>query len=275
VSTAGGVQNAPARAAALYSRVLQLFTKQPARWAERSFDVATIEEFRAARAEHGIDFVASHDSYLINLATPDPALFAQSFASFRGEIERCDALGIDSIVSHPGNATDGDRARGIARNAGAIERALDETDSSIHVLLETTAGSGYALGSSFEELADLIGRVSPARRGQIGVCLDTCHVWAAGYDLRERYDEVIARFDDAIGLDRLRLFHLNDSLAGLGSRRDRHRGIGEGALGETPFMRLVTDDRFTNVPKVLETPKGRDPVRADRRNLRRLRGYRK
>lgn len=275
VSAAGGVHNAPGRAAALHSRVLQLFTKQPARWAERSFDAATCRAFRDACIEHDVDVVASHDSYLINLATPDPALFAQSLASFRAEIERCDGLGVPFIVSHPGNATDGNRTRALAQNAEAIERALDETGSSVQVLLETTAGSGLALGASFDELATIIARVGPTRRAQIGVCLDTCHVWAAGHDLRDHYDEVFIRFDDAIGLDRLRFFHLNDSMAGLGSRRDRHIGIGEGALGAKPFARLVTDDRFAQVPKVLETPKGRDPVRADRRNLRRLRGYRR
>jgi deoxyribonuclease IV len=275
VSTAGGVALAPARAAALKSRVLQLFTKQPGRWAERAFDEATRAAFAAEVRLHGIAALAAHDAYLINLATPDPVLFARSFAAFCAELRRCAELSLDYLVTHPGNAMTGDVASALARNAEAIERALDESAFRGGVLLETTAGAGSSLGARFEELAALIERVGPSQRARVGVCLDTCHVWAAGYDLRTGYDAVIRHFADTVGVDRLRFFHLNDSVFGCGSRRDRHAHIGTGALGDAAFRSLLTDERFVHVPKVLETPKDGDALRADRRNLRRLRGYRR
>ncbi|HWV56942.1 MAG TPA: deoxyribonuclease IV, partial [Longimicrobiales bacterium] len=142
------------------------------------------------------------------------------------------------------------------------------------VLLETTAGAGRVLGSRFEELAEMIERIPQDLRDRVGVCVDTCHVWAAGYDLAGDYDGVMAEIDRRVGLDRVRLFHLNDSVGGLGSHRDRHADIGTGTLGDEPFRRLVNDPRFRDVPKVLETPKGDDPAAADRKNLARLRGYR-
>jgi deoxyribonuclease-4 len=275
VSTAGGVEQAPARAAALRSRVLQLFTKQPGRWAERSFDDATRAAFAASVAAHGIDVLAAHDAYLINLASPDPILLERSCTAFLGELRRCAELSLDALVTHPGNAMTGDVESALARNAEAIERALDVSAFRGHVLLETTAGSGSALGARFEELGALIERIAPPLRERVGVCMDTCHVWAAGYDLRGAYDDVIARFDDAVGLGRLRFFHLNDSLFGCGSRRDRHAHIGCGALGDATFRQLLEDARFAHVPKVLETPKDADALRADRRNLKRLRGFRR
>jgi deoxyribonuclease-4 len=274
VSTAGGLELAPARAALLGSRVLQLFTKQPSRWAERILDDRTVSAFRAARRRHRIRVVSSHDSYLINLATADRVLFARSFDAFRAEFDRCAALGIEFLVTHPGNATDGDVHSALARNAAAVERALHEHDASISVLFETTAGAGSALGATFEQLALLIERIGPPANARVGVCMDTCHVWAAGYDLRRAYDAVMQRFADTVGLHRLRLFHLNDSVAPLGSRRDRHAHIGRGALGAAPFRRLLDDARFRRIPKLLETPKDDDPVAADLRNLRRLRRYR-
>jgi deoxyribonuclease-4 len=275
VSVAGGVERAPERAAAIDSVVVQVFTKQPNRWAERDVSEATAAAFREERERYGIRVVASHDSYLINLATPDPQLFEKSYDSFRMELRRCIALGIEFLVTHPGNATDGDARRGLEQNARAIDRALAEVGGDIIVLLETTAGGGNVLGATFEQLAEMIDLVSPERRDRVGVCLDTCHVWAAGYDLRDDYDGVFERLDRAVGLERLRLFHLNDSLGGLGSKRDRHADIGKGMLGDEPFRRLMNDCRFRAVPKVLETPKGDDHVAADRANLARLRGYRR
>lgn len=274
VSTAGGVVNAPARAWALNSRVLQLFTKQPGRWAERTFDDATRTAFAAAVEEYGIDVLAAHDAYLINLASPDPFLFARSCDAFRGELERAASLGLHFLITHPGNAMGEPTDRAIARNAEGIERALEASAFTGDVLLETTAGSGTALGGTFEQLAAIIERIGPTIRPRMGVCMDTCHVWAAGYDLREDYDGVMRRFEDALGLDRLRFFHLNDSRFDRGSRRDRHAHIGKGALGDAAFRRLLTDERFSNVPKVLETPKDDSALLADRRNLRRLRRLR-
>lgn len=274
VSVAGGVHNAPARAAEIGSHHTQVFTKQPNRWAEPTIEDEIGVRFRDGRGVHGIAAVASHDSYLINLATPDPELFARSLDSFRRELERCRALGIEYLVTHPGNATDSDFERGLAQNAEAIERALDEVPGETVVLLETTAGSGRVLGASFEQLAVIRGRIREPLRSRVGVCFDTCHVWAAGYDLVGDYAGVMARFEDVLGAGVLRLFHMNDSKFGQGSRRDRHAGIAEGTLGEAPFRALMTDERFRAVPKILETPKGDDLVTLDRENLARLRRFR-
>jgi deoxyribonuclease-4 len=178
-------------------------------------------------------------------------------------------------VSHPGNATDGDVQRGIRSNAAAVQRALDAVPGETMVLLETTAGSGNALGASFEQLAELIHLVDGSYRERVGVCVDTCHVWAAGYDLRHNYDDVIRSLEQTVGLQRVRLFHLNDSVGGLASRRDRHAHIGQGMLGREPFASLLNDKRFATIPKVIETPKDDDVVAADRKNLGFLRSLRR
>lgn len=273
VSTAGGMANAPARAVEIGATAVQVFTKQPNRWAERAIPDEEAAAFRAGIADAGVGFTCSHDSYLINLATPDPVLLERSLASFIAELERARALDLDAIVTHPGNATDGDHERGLAQNAAMIERALLRVPGRTVVLLETTAGAGNVLGSRFEELAGMMQAVSPAVRDRIGVCVDTCHVFSAGYDLRDDYDRVVDEMDRAIGLRHLRLFHLNDSLKPFASRKDRHSDIGEGTLGDEPFRRIMNDPRFSSIPKVLETPKGDDHTAADRRNLARLRSY--
>ena len=271
VSTAGGMGNAPGRAREIGANAIQIFTKQPNRWAEKPIDPADGERFRAGMREEGIGFACAHDSYLINLATADPILRDRSLASFVSELERSRDLDLDAIVTHPGNATDGDLPRGLAQNAALIGDALARVPGRTMVLLETTAGAGSVIGSRFEELAEMIELVPAEQRDRVGVCVDTCHVYAAGYDLREDYDWVIGELERAIGLDRVRLFHLNDSQKPLASRRDRHAEIGEGTLGDEPFRRLMNDPRFAATPKVLETPKGDDLVTADRRNLARLR----
>lgn len=273
VSVAGGTPNAPARAAALDAAVMQVFTKQPNRWAERVVDDDESAAFRAARDEHGIRTVASHDSYLINLATPDPTLLQRSLSSFIAEVRRCEALGIEYIVSHPGNATDGDADRGLAQNAEAIIDALNAVPGSVRVLLEGTAGSGTALGATFQELAALVQRIGAAQPDRVGICLDSCHLWAAGHDLRQ-LDDVLTELDDTVGLGHLRFLHLNDSVAPFGSRRDRHAHIGQGTIGEEAFRALMTHPALRDVPKVIETPKGDDPETADRANLAILRAFR-
>jgi deoxyribonuclease-4 len=267
------VQNAPARAAEIGANAFQLFTKQPSRWAEPVLAQEQADAFRAGIAEHDIGFTVVHDSYLINLATPDATLRDRSLASFIAELRRADALGLDAVVTHPGNATDGDAARGLAQNAALIEQAMAEVGGTVRVLLETTAGAGKVLGASFEQLAEMIERIAPHERKRVGICFDTCHAFSAGYDLVGDYDGVFTRLADVVGLERVGLFHLNDSLHPLGSRKDRHAEIGEGTLGDEPFRRLMRDERFADVPKVLETPKGDDAVVADRRNLARLRAF--
>lgn len=273
VSVAGGTPNAPGRAAAIEAAVMQVFTKQPNRWAEREVGDDEAAAFRAARDEHGIRTVAAHESYLINLASPDAALREKSLRSFTAEIRRCEALGIGLLVSHPGNATDGDAAAGLERNAAAVLRALDDVPGSTRVLLEGTAGAGTALGATFEELGELVRRVRDRHPDRVGVCLDTCHLWAAGYDLHD-LDAVLGRFDRIVGLDHLRLLHLNDSVAPFDSRRDRHADIGRGTIGEAGFRAVMRHAALRAVPKVIETPKGDDVVAADRANLARLRAYR-
>ncbi|HEX6912040.1 MAG TPA: deoxyribonuclease IV [Longimicrobium sp.] len=278
VSTAGGCRNAPARAADIGANAIQVFTKQPNRWAEVTIADDEALAFRAGLARHGVAYANAHDSYLINLATHDALLLDRSYAAFLGELNRANQLGLDALVTHPGNATDGDLPRGLAQNADMIARALEEAGGSVQVLLETTAGSGKVIGSRFEQLAEMIARMPGTVSDRVGVCVDTCHVFAAGYDLREDYDGVMSALAEVIGLDRVRLFHLNDSATPFASKRDRHAAIGEGSLGDEPFRRLMNDPRFALVPKVLETPKElpenpKDQVTMDLRNLARLRGY--
>lgn len=274
VSTAGGVSSSLPRAKAVGATAMQIFTKQCSQWKEPLIDDATGSSFQQSAREISLGSTNAHDSYLINLASPDPVLWTRSLVSFVCELKRCRALGLDLLVSHPGNYMD-DRASGIARNADAISMALELVPGRTRLLLETTAGSGTALGATFEELAAIITGVAEPDRARIGVCVDTCHVFAAGYDLVNDYDGVWAHFRDTLGMERLGLMHLNDSKMPCGSRRDRHELIGEGSLGEGVFRRLMTDDRLVQIPKVIETPKLDDAERTDRRMLRRLRRYAK
>ena len=267
VSVAGGVDRAPARADEIGAVVFQIFTKQPNRWAEPSpsDDIAT--RFRAEAARIGAVFTASHDSYLINLASPNPSLWRRSAACFRGEVERAALLGLDAVVTHPGNATDGDREGGIERNAEAIAEALAAVPGQTRILLELTAGAGTSVGGTFEELRSIIAGIPEPHRSRVGVCFDTCHAWVAGYDLAGDFEGVWIRADDTFGVHRVELFHLNDARTLFGSRLDRHANIGEGTIGLEPFRRIMKEDRFRSVPKILETPKGDDGVTADRMNL--------
>ncbi len=271
ISIAGGTKEAPTRAAAIGATAMQIFTKMANRWAERACEDDECKAFRVALRDTKLREMCAHDSYLINLASPDPVLRARSAESFVSELRRCDALGLDYLVSHPGNFMD-DRASGLARNAEAIGEALEKVPGKSRVLMETTAGSGTAIGSSFEEMASLIALVPGRVRRRVGVCIDTAHIFAAGYDIVNDYDGVMARFDDVVGLRRLRMMHLNDSKAPLGSRRDRHELIGEGQIGEAAFRRIMNDPRLARVAKVIETPKHVPDV-TDRTMLERLRSY--
>lgn len=274
VSAAGGVDNAPGRAADIGCVCLQLFTKQPSRWAEPVVDDVTAEAFGRERETHGIRTAVAHDSYLINLASPDASLWRRSLQSFESELRRSTRLGLDFIVTHPGNAIDGNLETGVARNAEGLTRALDAVAGPTMVLLELTAGSGTSIGATFENLAGIIARLPDPHAGRVGVCVDTCHAFAAGYDLAKDWHGVWTRFDGVLGLDRLRLFHVNDSKHPLGSRKDRHEHLGRGTLGVEPFRQLMNDPRFAEVPKLLETPKESDPLTFDVMNLDFLRGLR-
>jgi deoxyribonuclease-4 len=271
-SIAGGTSKAPPRAKAIGATAMQIFTKMASRWAERVCEEEECTAFVTELGETGVRETCAHDSYLINLASPDPVLRQRSIDSFISELQRCAALNLKYLVSHPGNFMD-DRASGLARNAEAIGMALERTPGKTVLLMEMTAGSGTVLGSSFEEMAKLIETIPSAQRHRVGVCVDTAHIFAAGYDIANDYDGVWARFDDVIGRPRLRLMHLNDSKVPLGSRRDRHELIGEGAIGEGAFRRIMNDPRLASVGKIIETPKLDDPEATDRRMLERLRSY--
>ena len=272
VSVAGGTWESAARAREISATSSQIFTKQANRWIEREIELEEATRYGAAMKETTVQWTCAHDSYLINLASPDADLRARSLESFRAELRRCHALGLHALVSHPGNFID-DRASGLARNADAITAALEAEQGPTVLLMELTAGQGTVLGSTFDEMADLLSRIPAALRTRVGVCLDTAHVWAAGYDLVTDYDGVIAQFDDKIGLAQLGCLHLNDSKAKLGSHLDRHELIAEGTIGGDVFRRIMTDDRLATIPKVLETPKGDTPAETDGRMLRLLRSY--
>jgi deoxyribonuclease-4 len=272
VSIAGGTREAPARAKAIGATAMQIFTKMASRWAERACADDECKAFRAALADTDVRVTCAHDSYLINLASPDPTLRRRSIESFVAELARCQALGLDNLVSHPGNYID-DRESGVERNADAISEALERVPGQTMLCMELTAGAGTAIGSTFEELASLIERVDPSVRHRMGICVDTCHAYSAGYDLVRDFDGVWQRFADIVGMERLRVMHLNDSKTAFASHRDRHELIGEGSLGARPFRRIMTDERFVDVAKLIETPKLDDATKTDSRMLGRLRRY--
>jgi len=271
VSSQGGVATAPARGGSLRATAIQLFTKTPNQWRERVLAGEQIERFREEVARHRLEAVVSHDSYLINLASPDPVLRARSIESFQKELERSRTLGLRAVVSHPGNYMD-DRAAGLERNAAGYAQSLQSVPGDVEVWIEGTAGSGTALGARFEELRDLRNALPDQIRTRVGFCLDTAHLHAVGYDLA-RLESVWEEFDRVIGFDLLKCLHLNDSRAARGSRVDRHEWIAEGKIGPEPFRRIMRDPRLAGVVKIIETPKRDDPLRHDRRMLRRLRAY--
>jgi len=271
VSSQGGVVMAPARGGSLRATAIQLFTKTPNQWRERVLVADEIERFRQEVARHGLEAAVSHDSYLINLASPDPVLRARSIESFRNELERSQALGLRAVVSHPGNYMD-DREAGLERNASGYAECLQSVPGDVEVWIEGTAGSGTALGARFEELRDLRNALPDGIRTRVRFCLDTAHLHAVGYDLA-RVESVWEEFDRVIGFDLLKCLHLNDSRAARGSRVDRHEWIAEGRIGPEPFRRIMRDPRLARVVKIIETPKRDDPLRHDRRMLRRLRAY--
>ena len=272
VSTQGGVARAPARGNAIGATAIQVFTKTPNQWREPMVRDADIAAFRSSLAGSGIRAVVSHDSYLINLASPDEALRTKSIGAFTGELHRSRTFGIPWVVSHPGNYID-DRAAGLARNARGYAQCLAAVLGEVGVLIEGTAGAGTALGSTFEELRALRDALPAGVQARVGFCLDTAHLHAAGYDVATALEEVWERFDEDIGLTHLKCLHLNDSKGAPGSHLDRHQWIGEGTIGPEPFRRIMRDPRLAPVIKIIETPKGEDPIRHDRRMLRRLRAY--
>ena len=271
VSTQGGVAAAPERGRAIGATAIQIFTKTPNQWREPVIASETAALFRTRLAHTKIEAVVAHDSYLINLASPDAALWEKSVTSLTCELERCRMLGVAWVVSHPGNYID-QRDAGIARNARGYAMCLARV-AGPGILIEGTAGAGTALGATFEELAALRAALPAALQPRVGFCLDTAHLHAAGYNVAGNLAAVWREFDIRIGLDHLHCLHLNDSRAKAGSRLDRHAWIGEGTIGPEAFRRIMQDAALEKVIKIIETPKGDDAVRHDRRMLRRLRAY--
>ncbi|NLE77673.1 MAG: deoxyribonuclease IV [Chloroflexi bacterium] len=270
-SVAGGVDRAFARAQGVGCETMQIFTKSPNQWQSRPLGDDEIQRFRSLLAEKRIWPVVAHDAYLINLGSPDEEMWRRSVEALADELNRCQALGIAQLVMHPGAHMGAGEAAGLRRIADGLNEALAKSaDGSVQVLLEVTAGQGSALGYRFEHLAQLIAWCDDAAR--LGVCFDTCHALAAGYELRtaEGYAATFLAFHETLGLDRLQVFHFNDCKRALGSRVDRHEHIGRGELGLEPFRRLLNDPRFRDRPGILETPKGPE-MDEDRENLATLR----
>ena len=280
LSIGGGLPRAVDRAVASRCEALQIFTKSAGQWRARVIPDDEIVLFRRRVADTGLHPVIAHNSYLINIAAAAPALREQSLAALLEEYDRADALGLQGLVMHPGSFTTGTEPEGLRLIASGLRALLRTRRRAVPlILLEHTAGQGSNLGHRFEHLAEIIDQLDGSPR--VGVCLDTCHVLAAGYDIcsEEGYVQTFREFDRLIGLDRLKAFHLNDSKKPCGSRVDRHEHIGKGCLGLEPFRRIVTDPRFAGLPMLLETPKLDTPESRrrsdadpwDARNLRTLR----
>jgi deoxyribonuclease-4 len=270
MSVAGGLHNAVLAAARRRCAAVQIFSHNSNQWRIRPLTGEDVRLWREAIARHPVVPLA-HDCYLINLGSPDRALRRRSLETFVEEIDRCDALGIGALVFHPGAHMGAGEAAGLRRIAESLDDACERTSaSSVRLLLETTAGQGTSLGHRFEHLAEILARVRRPER--FGICLDTCHVHAAGYDIEtdEGYRDTFASFDAAVGLRRLEAFHLNDSKRERGARVDRHEHIGRGRLGTRPFARLLRDPRFRRLPMVIELPKEGDMDRWNLALLRRL-----
>ena len=265
LSVSGGPWKAVEEAMELEIRALQIFTKNASRWVQKPIDPKHVEKFHAAVEEWGAHPLLSHDSYLINLASPKEELFQKSIAAFADELERAELLGLDFLVMHPGAHVGSGVEAGIERIAAGMREAFDRVPHvKTRVLLENTAGGGSTMGRSFEELRDLLAAIDTPER--TGTCIDTCHMFAAGYELRteEGYQETMKQLDKVLGARRVFALHLNDSKGDLGSHLDRHMHIGDGLIGKKGFQFVMQDDRFAGIPKILETPKVED---MDQQNL--------
>lgn len=271
VSTSGGVDKAPGNGKSIGCEAIQVFTRNQMQWRARPLSEPEIAAFRVRVKECRIQMTVSHDSYLINLGSHEPVTLQKSLDAFADEIERCEQLGIPFLVFHPGSHVGAGEVAGLQRIAENLNMVLSlKPKYRTQVLLENTAGQGSNLGYRFEQLAEILSRVLYSDR--LGVCLDTCHLFAAGYELRTRpsYEATFREFDAIVGLDRVKAFHLNDSTKGLGSRVDRHENIGLGELGLEPFRFLLNDPRFAGLPMLLETPGGDKAYRRDLKTLRSL-----
>jgi deoxyribonuclease-4 len=271
MSIAGGIFNAPVHGQKATCDVVQIFTKSSNQWRAKPLTDDEIKRFFDEQKNTGVKVVCAHDSYLINMASPDDGLFKKSYDAFKIELERCHLLKIPYLVMHPGSHVGSGEETGLRRIAEAFNRMFGElADNKTAVCLETTAGQGTNLGYKFEQLAQIIDMVEDKKR--MAVCLDTCHIFAAGYPIQDEkdYKATMREFNRIIGLKKLKVIHFNDSKKPFGSKKDRHEHIGEGELGLEPFRNILNDRRLNKVPKILETPKGED-LKEDIENLKILR----
>jgi deoxyribonuclease-4 len=272
MSIAGGVDKAILRGEEVGCDAMQIFTKNNNQWRAAPLAERVIEAYKIHRRRAGIDPIVAHDSYLINIASPETDLYRKSLEALLIEVARAAVLEIPYLVIHPGAHLGSGEGEGIKRIVDALEAILESPQASpVMLCLETTAGQGSSLGYRFEHLAAI--RAGVTRRERVGICVDTCHIFAAGYEIRSQkaYEETMRQLDGVIGLNHVKCIHLNDSRRELGSRVDRHAHIGRGQIGLEGFRLLVNDPRLRHIPMILETPKGEDPVAADRRNLAVLR----
>lgn len=270
-SIAGGAFTAIERGAKATCDTIQMFNKSNAQWKAKVLTDEEVEKYFQLQEETGVTVCTSHSSYLINIASPDKALNKKSYLALKEEMERCERLKIPNLVMHPGAHVGSGLENGMDTIVRNLNRLFSELkDNHVTLALETTAGQGSTIGRTFEELAYIIQNVEDPTH--LGVCLDTCHIFAAGYDIRTTkvYKQTMKAFDDTIGIDRLRIIHANDSLKEFDSRRDRHEHIGKGFIGLDGFRSFVNDKRLNHIPIILETPKG-DDLKEDIENLRVLR----
>lgn len=271
VSVSGGVENAPFRAQTIGCTAMQIFTRNQRQWNAKPMTDAQIQGYHKNLVSSGIHSVIAHNSYLINLGTSQKEVREKSLNAFCDEMQRAEQLQISCLVFHPGAHKGDGEEKGLAIVADNLNIILEKhPDYTIKLLLETTAGQGTGLGHTFMQLQKILENVTKPHH--IGVCMDTCHVFAAGYDLRtsETYEATMQQFDDVIGLDQLHAVHLNDSKKGLGSRVDRHENIGKGHIGVRAFRYIMNDPRLVNVPKILETPGGEQNFRENLNLLKSL-----
>jgi len=274
MSIAGGVFNAIAHGVEMKCSTIQIFTKSNNQWKAKQLTDDEIEKYFEDRKKAGIDPVVGHTSYLINIASPKEDIYKKSVASLIRELERCHTLAIDDLVLHPGSYLDTTEEIGIKKIIDTLNSIFDKTANiKTRIALETTAGQGTNLGYKFEQLAEMIDGIE--NKDRISVCMDTCHIFAAGYDIREKsgYEETIRKFDEIIGLDYLKAMHLNDSKMEFGKKRDRHEHIGRGFIGMDAFKFIMKDKRLAKIPKLLETHKEENGVKMDKVNLDLLRKF--
>jgi deoxyribonuclease-4 len=271
-SIAGGMHLAVERGKKATCDTIQVFNKSNNQWRAKPLTDQDVERFFNTIAETGVTVSASHTSYLINVASPKPDLEKKSLDALQIEMERCKLLKIPNLVMHPGSHVGSGEEIGISKVIENVNRLFDRLeDNDVTLLFELTAGQGSNLGYKFEQVAEMIDGIEDS--GHIGICMDTCHIFAAGYPLvnPKEYRQTIKSLDDTIGLERLRIIHVNDSRREQGSKIDRHEHIGEGHIGLDGFTNLVNDERFKNIPMIIETPKGED-LEEDIENLKKLRG---